>query len=247
MEHSHYGPLFLTPKSVAFVGVPRKSGPGALNPVDNLRRWGYQGRIQLVHPHVGEIAGLPVASKISALKGPIDLAVISTPRRTIPEMIKECGKKGISAVIVTVQGFAEADSRGKRLQDEMLAEAARSGIRILGPNTLGISNAFHRFDSSFMPSVREELPVGLICQSGLFFVGVSQLIGGMGIGVDLGNACDVGIVDALEWLGADERLRVIALHAEEIRGGQRFIETAQKVSRRIPIVALKTGRSVAGA
>jgi len=247
LEHSHYGPLFLSPKSVAFVGVPRKSGPGALNPVDNLRRWGYQGTIQLVHPHVREIAGLPVASKISALKGPIDLAVISTPRQTIPEMIKECGKKGIRAVIVTVQGFAEADSRGKRLQDEMLAEAAKSGIRILGPNTLGISNAFHRFDSSFMPSVREELPVGLICQSGLFFVGVTQLIGGMGIGVDIGNACDVGIVDALEWLGADERLRVIALHAEEIRGGQRFIETAQKVSRRIPIVTLKTGRSVAGA
>ncbi len=247
LEHSHYGPLFLTPKSVAFVGVPRKSGPGALNPVDNLRIWGYQGTIQLVHPHVREIAGLPVVSKISSLNGPIDLAVISTPRQTIPEMIKECGKKGITAVIVTVQGFAEADSRGKKLQDEMLAEARKFGIRILGPNTLGITNAFHRFDSSFMPSLREELPIGLICQSGLFFVGVTQLIGGMGIGVDLGNACDVGITDALEWLGIDERLKVIGLHAEEIRGGQRFIEAAKKVSRRIPVITLKTGRSVAGA
>ncbi len=247
MELADYGSLFLAPKSVAFVGVPRKSGPGALNPVDNLGRWGYQGRIQLVHPHVHEIAGLPVVPKVSQLSAPIDLAVISTPRETIPGIIRECGQKGIRAVIVTIQGFAEADSRGKELQARMLDEAGKFGIRILGPNTLGITNAFHRIDTSFMPSVREEVPIGLICQSGVFFVGVTQLIGGMGIGVDIGNACDVGISDALEWLGADKRLRVIALHAEEIHGGKRFIEVAEKVSRRIPVVALKTGRSDAGA
>ncbi len=247
MELADYGSLFLTPKSVAFVGVPRKSGPGALNPVDNLRRWGYEGQIQLVHPHVHEIAGLPVVPKVSALDAPVDLAVISTPRETIPGIIRECGRKGVRAVIVTIQGFAEADSRGRELQDRMLDEASKFGIRILGPNTLGITNAFHRFDTSFMPSVREEVPIGLICQSGVFFVGVTQLIGGMGIGVDIGNACDVGIADALEWLGDDNRLRVIAFHAEEIREGKRFIEVAEKVSRRIPVVALKTGRSDAGA
>ncbi len=247
MQSFDYGPLFLTPNSVAFIGVPRKSGPGALNPIDNLRRWGYAGKIQLVHPHVGEIAGLPAVTKVSALNGPVDLAVISTPRDTIPEMIRECGQKGIKAVIVTVQGFAEADARGKRLQEKMLAEAADFGIRILGPNTLGITKAFHRFDSSFMPSVRTETPIGLICQSGLFFVGVTQLIGGMGIGVDIGNACDIGIVEALEWLGSDERIQAIALHAEEVRNGRRFMEIAGKVSLRIPIVTLKTGRSSAGA
>jgi len=230
-----------------FVGVPRKSGPGALNPVDNLRNWGYGGKIHLVHPHVREIAGLAVSPRVPELNGSADIAVISTPRETIPGIIRDCGEKGIRAVIVTNQGFAEADSRGKELQRAMLQEARGQGIRILGPNTLGVSNAFHRFNSSFMPMDREELPIGLICQSGVFFVGVSHLIGGMGIAVDVGNACDIDIVDALEWLGEEERLKVIAIHAEEIRGGHRFIEVGEKVSRRIPVVTLKTGRSPEGA
>jgi acetyltransferase len=177
----------------------------------------------------------------------VDLAVISTPRETVPAIIRECGKKGITAVIVTVQGFAEADSRGKELQREFLDEAGKFGIRVLGPNTLGVSNAFDRFNSSFMPLDRKEFPVGVVCQSGVFFVGVSQLIGGMGLGVDIGNGCDVDTVDALEWLGLDERLRVIALHAEEIPRGHHFLEVAERVSRRIPIIALKTGRSREGA
>ncbi len=149
--------------------------------------------------------------------------------------------------MVVIQGFSEADSRGKELQGQMLDEAIAAGVRILGPNTLGVSNAFHRFNTSFMPLDRHEVPVGLKYQSGVFFVGANQLIGGMGIGVDVGNGCDVDMIHALEWLGEDERLQVIALHTEEIRRGEDFLKVAEKVSRRIPIVALKTGRSVEGA
>ena len=247
MEDQSVKSLFLSPRSVVFIGVPRKSGPGSLNPIDNLRNWGYEGRVAIVHPHVREIAGIPVLPSASELNVEIDLAIVSTPRETVPAIIRECGQKGIRAVIVTNQGFAESDWRGKELQREMLAEADRFNMRILGPNTLGVSNAFHRFNSSFMPLHREEAPIGLICQSGVFFVGVNQLVGGMGLGIDVGNACDVTAVDALEWLGEDERIRVIALHAEEIRDGKRFLEVAERVGRRIPIVALKTGRSQEGA
>lgn len=229
------------------MGVPRKSGPGALNPVDNLRNWGYGGHINLVHPHVRDIAGIPVLSSVSDLKDQVDLAVVSTPRETVPRILGECGQKGIRAVIVTNQGFAEADERGGRLQRDMLSEAARWGMRILGPNTLGVSNAFHRFNSSFMPLEKEDVPIGIACQSGVFFVGVKQLVGGMGIGIDVGNACDLNVVDALEWLGEDERVRVIAFHAEEIPEGHRFLKVARRVGRRIPVVALKTGRSEHGA
>ena len=247
LENRPLKSLFLSPRSVVFIGVPRKTGPGALNPVDNLRNWGYEGQINLVHPHVREIAGIPVLTSVSELNGGADLAVISTPRETTPEIIGKCGQKGIRAAIVTNQGFAEADERGRELQREMLAEAGKFGMRILGPNTLGVSNAFHRFNTSFMPLHREEVPIGIVCQSGVFFVGVNQLIGGMGVGIDVGNACDVNIADALEWLGDDERIRVIALHAEEIRDGSRFMTVAEEVSRRIPVVAMKTGRSQEGA
>jgi len=232
---------------VVFVGVPRKSGPGALNPVDNLRNWGYEGQVSLVHPHAREIAGICVLPNVSQLNGEVDLAVISTPRETIPAVVRECGAKGIRAAIVTNQGFAEADYRGQELQREMLAEAGKFEMRILGPNTLGVSNAFHRFNSSFMPLHREEVPVGLVCQSGVFFVGVNQLVAGMGIGIDVGNACDVSIADALEWLEDEQRIRVIALHSEQIPDGRRFLDVAERIGRRIPIVALKTGRSQEGA
>ncbi|MDQ7784446.1 MAG: CoA-binding protein [Desulfomonilaceae bacterium] len=247
MEYRAAKSLFLSPRSVVFIGIPRKSGPGSLNPVDNLRKWGYAGKIDLVHPHVSEIAGIPVLSTVSELNEPSDLAVVSTPRDTVPGIVVECGRKGIQAMIVTNQGFAEADERGRELQNEMLEEAAKFGICILGPNTLGTANAFDRFNSSFMALDREDIPIGLICQSGVFFVGVSHLIGGMGIGIDVGNACDLNIIDALEWLADEERIKVIALHAEEIGDGTRFLEVARRICPRIPIVALKTGRSEEGA
>lgn len=239
--------LFLAPRSVVFVGVPRKSGPGSFNPVDHLRQWGYQGEIHLVHPHVREIAGLPVLESVSSMDKPADLAVISTPRETVPGVVEECTKKGIRALIVTNQGFSEADAKGRELQQAMVKEAERYGARIMGPNTLGAINAFDRFTTSFMPLEREELPVGLVCQSGVFFVGSPQLIGGVGVGVDLGNSCDVDLVDAIEWLGSDTRLRCLAVHAEEVSGGRRFFSAAREVSIRIPVVLLKTGRSPEGA
>ncbi len=239
--------LFLTPRSVAFIGVPRKSGPGWLNPVDNLKNWGYEGAIHLVHPHVSEIAGLKTVKRISRVEAPVDLAVVSTPRETIPGIVEECAQRAIRAVVVTNQGFAEADQRGAELERDMIRAARTGGVRILGPNTLGVSNAFDRFNSSFMPLHREELPIGLICQSGVFFVGASHLVGGMGLAVDLGNACDLDLTDALEWLGCDSRLKVIALHAETVSGGRRFLEAASEVSKHVPVVALKTGRSPEGA
>jgi acetyltransferase len=98
-----------------------------------------------------------------------------------------------------------------------------------------------------MPLEREEYPVGMICQSGIFLVGARYFSGGAGMGVDLGNACDVGLVDALSWLGRDSRVRVVTVHAEGIPEGRRFVEVAREISRRIPVLVLKTGRSSAGA
>lgn len=239
--------LFLAPRSVAFVGIPRKSGPGSLNPLDNLRAWGYEGRIHLVHPHVREIAGLRTVDNVSSIEDQVDLAVISTPRETVPGIVQACAQGGIRALIVTNQGFAEADARGRELQKAMVEAANAGGARILGPNTLGVSNAFDGFTSSFMPLKRETSPIGVVCQSGVFFVGSRHLTGGVGMGVDVGNGCDLDIGDGLEWLGCDPRLRVIAIHAEGIPSGRRFIESARDIARRIPIVALKTGRSKSGA
>lgn len=239
--------LFLWPRSVIFVGPPRESGPGFLNPLDNLTSWGFRGKIHLVHPHVREIAGFPTVKDLSMIEEPVDLTVVSTPRETVPGIIAQCGEKGIRAIVVTNQGFADADSIGQELQRAIGEEARRVGARILGPNTLGVVNAFHGFTSSFMPLKKRETPIGVICQSGIFIVDARHLIGGMGMGVDIGNGCDLGLADALEWLGSEEAIRVIAVHAEGIPEGRRFLEVAARVARLKPIVVLKSGRSQAGA
>jgi acyl-CoA synthetase (NDP forming) len=239
--------LFLAPRSVVFIGVSRKTGPGSLNPVDNLRSWGYKGEIHVVHPQAPNIGDVRTVPNVASLKGPVDLGIIATPRETIPGIVRDCTEKGIKALIVTNQGFAEADSRGSELQRQMLDAARSGGTRILGPNTLGVSNSFDRFNSSFMPLDREEVPIGVACQSGVFFVGSSQLTGGMGMGVDVGNGCDLGLVDAIEWLGFDQRIKALAIHAEGISGGKRFLEITRQVSLRIPVIAIKTGRSPLGA
>ncbi len=239
--------LFLAPRSVVFIGVPRKSGPGSLNPVDNLRSWGYKGTIHIVHPHVSQIGGVDTVPNVASLKSPVDLGIIATPRETIPAIVKECAQKGIKALIVTNQGFAEADSRGAELQRQMVDSALSGGTRILGPNTLGVSNSFDRFTSSFMPLDREEIPIGVVCQSGVFFVASSQLTGGMGMGVDIGNGCDLALVEAIEWLGFDKRIKVLVIHMEGISGGKRFLDITRQVSLRIPVIAMKTGRSPLGA
>ena len=112
----------------------------------------------------------------------IDLAVISLPRDLVVESLKECIDGGFKAIIVVIQGFADADAKGKELQQEMIHAARHNGVRILGPNTLGVVNNFNSFTTSFMALTREKAPVGLICQSGVFFVGAGVFSGQIGMG-----------------------------------------------------------------
>jgi len=236
--------LFLEPRSVAFVGVPREAR--ALSPLGNLLRWGYGGKVQLVHPHAREIQGFRAVPRVSELEGEVDLAVISSPRETVPGVISQCLDKGIRAIVVTNQGFGDADPMGRSLQEAILEISRERGARVLGPNTLGVVNSFSGFTTSFMPLERKESPVGVICQSGIFVVDAGHLMGGMGLGVDLGNGCDLGLADAIDWLAVDERVKVIAIHAEGIPQGREFMEKAFRASLKKPVVILKTGRTPHG-
>jgi acetyltransferase len=125
--------------------------------------------------------------------------------------------------------------------------AKRDGIRILGPNTLGVLNNFNNFTTSFMPLSKEKAPVGLICQSGIFFVGARVFSGKIGKGIDLGNACDIGFYEALEYLGEDPDIKIIVIHMEGLSKGKEFVSLASKVVKEKPIIILKTGSSETGA
>ena len=238
---------FMDPKSVALIGISRKSGPGSFNLMEIMSDFGYSGEIYPVNPNAGEILGKRAYPSVTAVKKKIDLAVITSPRKTTLSILQDCVAANIKAAIVVNQGFNDADRRGQQLQQQMAEMAAREGIRILGPNTLGVINSFAGFTTSFMPVTKQRVGVGLICQSGIHFVGPTKFSGMIGKGVDLGNSCDIGFYDALKYFAEDPDIQVIAIHMEGLNQGKDFLPLAARVVKEKPIVVHKSGRSEIGA
>jgi len=239
--------LFMEPRSVAIVGATRQSGADSFNIVERLTGHGYEGRVYPVNPKASEIVGIPAYPSIADVPEKVDLAVIPVwERSAVPDLLRQCIDAGIKAVVVVTQGFADADKEGRELQNTISTMAREGGVRILGPNSLGVANAFIGLDTSFVPHVMEKVPLGVICQSGLFF-SLLRSLNPLGKGIDVANGCDVHIADALEYYEQDPETRVILLHVEGLKDGRRFIETARRVSRKKPIIALKTARTETGA
>ena len=238
---------FMEPQSVALIGVSRKSGPGSFNHMENMLNSGFRGKIFPVNPSTREILGARAYPNVRAVDAKIDLAVISTPRETTIDILRDCIAADIKAVIIVNQGFTDADARGKEIQKEVIAIAQGNGIRVLGPNTLGVINNFNSFTTSFMPIINERVPVGLICQSGIHFVGPRQFSGKIGKAIDLGNSCDIGFYDALKYFGQDPDIKIIAIHMEGLNQGKAFLDLARRVVKNKPIVIHKSGSSQTGA
>lgn len=238
--------LFMEPESVAIIGVSRVTGPGSLNILENLVNAGFSGRLYPVNPNADEILGMKCYHSVLDIADDIDLAVISTPRSLVPHIVGECTQKGIKALIVVGQGFADSDEKGKELQAEIVSIARRGGARILGPNTFGIVNAFNNLSSAYMELEMKKIPIGIIAQSGFFFVGLPKFTV-VGKGIDLGNACDIDFADGLEYFEDDPHIKLILLHIEGTKDGRRFIEVAGRVAKKKPIIALKTGKGEDGA
>ena len=238
---------FMEPESVALIGISRKSGPGAFNIMENMIRFGFSGKIFPVNPYTDEILGKKVYPNVREVNERIDLAVISTPRHMTVKILEDCAAAKVKAAIVVNQGFNDADSQGREIQREITEIVKRNGIRVLGPNTLGVLNNFKDFTTSFMPVTKERAPIGLICQSGIHFVGPYEFSGKIGKGIDLGNACDIGFCDALKYFGDDPDIKIIAIHMEGLNHGQEFLSLAAKVVKDKPIIIHKAGSSRTGA
>jgi len=241
---------FLEPGSVAFIGASRKTGTGAYNGVEMMLRYGYKGRIYPINPQAGEICGLRAFSSVADLPEPVDLAIISVGRDHVVPAFSECIRCGIKSVVIISQGFSDADEKGSALQAEIVRMARGKGVRVLGPNTMGMLNNFKKFWTGFIdiPAPEEFPPVTVVAQTGLVQVAYPNLAyQSWGKAIDIGNACDVDFVDALEYLGDDPETKVIVFHMEGVLRGKEFLEVASRVSFEKPVVVLKTGRSKAGA
>ena len=238
---------FVEPQSVAIIGATRQSGEFSLNLAEHLLSYGYKGKIYPVNPNASEIAGVKAYPSVKDIEEPVDLAVIMTPRNTVPDILRQCAEKEIVCASIIAQGFNDArDEEGRRLYNDILDVIKATGIRVLGPNTFGSANAFINFSSSFARIALDKNPVGIICQTGLFFHGFPEFRF-TGKCIDLGNNCDIDFADGLEYYENDPEVKVIGLHIEGMKDPARFLQVARRVAMKKPIVALKTGRSEQGA
>jgi len=241
---------FMDPASVALIGTPRRTGAGAFNNAEMMLRYGFKGRIYPVNPAGGEILGLKVYCAVSEIPETVDLAVISVGRDRVPAAFEDCIRAGLKRVIIISQGFADADERGRGLQDQIASRARETGVRVMGPNTLGVVNNYRHLNTAFVeiPFPERFLPVSLIAQTGFIQVASRNLAWrDIGKAIDVGNSCDVDIADALDYLGDDPETQVIVIHMEGLKRGPEFLEAAGRVSRKKPVVVLKTGHSTVGA
>jgi len=238
---------FVEPESIAIVGATRKSGEFSMNIMEHLLSYGYAGKLYPINPNAGEILGVKAYADISEIADPIDLALIVTARETVPGVLRSCADKGIKCATIVAQGFSDAmDNEGHELNRRLMEIVRTTGIRVLGPNTFGTANAFINFSSSFARIQLDKNPVGIVCQSGLFFHGLPEfrLTGKC---IDLGNGCDIGFTEALEYFEGDPQVKVIGLHIEGTKDTQGLLKAIKRATTKKPVIVLKTGRSAQSA
>jgi len=242
---------FFSPRGVAIVGAshdPTKLGYGLSR---NLVQSGYRGAIHFVNIKGGSLMGRPVWARLGEVPDPVDLAVLLIPAAAIPGAILECAGRGVRAAIIAAGGFRETGPAGAALEAECLRIAKEHGIRLLGPNCIGLLDTHLPLDTTFLsPPGPTPGDVAFISHSGAICAAVIDWARGQGFGlsrmVSLGNQVDVNETDLLAPVAEDAYTHVIALYLEGVSDGRRFVQQAGEVTRRKPVVALKVGRYAGG-
>jgi len=242
---------FFKPQGVVVVGAsssPEKLGHGVAR---NLVQSGYCGAIHFVSQKQGELFGRPLHTDLTHVPDPVDLAILVIPPHAAPQAIEQCGRRGIRAAIIVSSGFREAGTEGAMLEQTCLEIARAHGIRLLGPNCIGVIDTHLPLDTTFLqPPMPAQGGVGFISHSGAFAASIVDWARGEGFGfsqiVSLGNQADVNETDMLSVLAEDPHTKVIALYMESVSDGRRFVETALQVARHKAVIALKVGRFEAG-
>jgi acyl-CoA synthetase (NDP forming) len=244
---------FFEPASVAIFGsMSSEQAPGYVT-VKHLQEFGFKGKIYPISISCKEVLGVTTSSSLDRVKGPIELAVIVIPPMVIPEVVERCARKGIKAVVIMSENFAEASDDGAGLQKQVVEIAHRNGMRIVGPNTIGILNTASGLITTpyFMGySTMQKGSIAYCCQSGLMsnvVHPIEDLAYPISKICDFGNKADLNEVDLLNYLADDPATKVISMHLEDIKNGPAFMEAASRAVSKKPVLILKPGRSQAAA
>lgn len=243
---------FFNPRSVAVAGASKTSMKLGNVVLSNLLRLGYRGCVYPLHPEGGELMGLPAHPDLNSLGERVDLAVCVLPREGTQSFVEECAAAGVKRVIVSAAGFGDDGEEGRKMQDRLVETARRSGMRLMGPNSVGTISTESGLATSLM--TLEPLRTGdisIVAQTGLFAGGFARWISstqrfGLAKVACLGNKADVDEVDVLSYLGNDSHTRVITVYTEGLGRGREFWELAREVTARKPVILLKGGRTDLG-
>jgi len=243
--------LIFEPRSIAFLGATSNPMKWGFRIFANIVNGGFQGRLYPINPTKQEVLGRKVYKTVGEIPEIPDLAVIVIPPPGVPAVLRECADKGIKAVVIITAGFAEVDRQGEKLQQEMVDIAQRAGVRFIGPNTDGIVNPHHKLYAEMPPIFPYAGPISIVSQSGNIVGTMMRLAIDSGFGcakcISSGNEADLHAEDYIRYLADDPQTRVILSYVEGFKDGSRFFEVAKEVTRKKPIVMLKTGETPAGA
>jgi len=240
---------FFEPKTVAVIGATDKAGSVGRAVIENLR--GFEGTVYPVNPKRDEVLGFKCLSNLAAAPKPVDLAVICTPASTVPGIMRECVGAKIPAAIIISAGFKEVGPEGKALEQEVLNEAKKGGIRIVGPNCLGIIRPHLKFNASFAAATPPVGNLAFISQSGALCTAILDWSLRENVGfsafVSVGSMADVSWGDLIYYLGDDPHTRSIVIYMESIGNARAFLSAAREVALTKPIIVIKVGRTEAAA
>jgi acyl-CoA synthetase (NDP forming) len=259
--------LFFDPKAVAVIGASRRTMKAGhvifKNFVINRQRGLFKANLYPVNPNEKSILGFPCYSSVIDIDEEVDLVVIVVPAKIVPQVMREAATKGVKAVVIITAGFSEVGNH--KLEEEVTGIAKEAGIRVLGPNCLGVYDSKTGVDMLFLPETKtlttgDEVvatprpmagPIAVVTQSGAFGAAALDYLSGKEMGVSkfvsFGNKADITASEMLSYLLHDDLTRVILFYSESIDNGREFMKVAKEVTQKKPIIALKVGKTEAGA
>lgn len=242
---------FFNPASIAVVGASRTPGKVGYDILNNIIRYGYQGMVYPINPGSPEILNKKAYPSLIDVPEKIDLAVIVVPSKNVLEVVDQCGAKNIDSAIIITAGFKESGKEGAKLEAELIKTAKKAGVRFIGPNCLGMIDTHSKVNASFAAGMPAKGGIGFFSQSGALCLAVLDRALPDEIGfskfISMGNKADISDTDIMLALAEDENTKVILGYIEGVGDGCKFMEVAKEVTKKKPIIILKSGITSSGA
>ncbi|MDP8255361.1 MAG: CoA-binding protein [Candidatus Alcyoniella australis] len=249
-QHVNQLDYFFKPRSVAVVGASSQIIKWGSFLMVNMVHGGYQGEIYPVNPKESEIIGRRCYASLLDIEGPVDLVLITVPAKAVGAVIEDCIAKGVPAVVMITSGFSETGDEGTGLEQRLMQRAREGGIRVIGPNTMGILSTEVKLYTSGAPVFPKNGGISMISQSGNLGTQMMAFAEEQGLGINkfigTGNEGDVDTCELLDYLADDPSTSVIIMYMEGIDEGRRFLASAKRAASIKPVIVLKAGRTRAG-